>query len=100
MWIVVLAATDPNPPSLLLSLPPDVAVLGEITLSGVLWPLEQVNEAEVRTAIDANISLLILPMVSSPSLRHSFPPSLGCEFLFHREAHISSPFSLILSRIM
>jgi hypothetical protein len=41
---------------------PDVAVLGEITLAGVLWPLEQVNEAEVKTAIDARISHLILPM--------------------------------------
>ncbi len=41
---------------------PDVAVLGEITLAGVLWPLEQVNEAEVKTAIDAHITHLILPM--------------------------------------
>ncbi len=45
-----------------LAVRPDVAVLGEITLAGVLWPLEQVNEAEVKTAIDARISHLILPM--------------------------------------
>lgn len=39
----------------------DVAILGEITLAGVLWPLEQVNEAEVSTARQANITHLILP---------------------------------------
>lgn len=39
----------------------DVAILGEITLAGVLWPLEQVNEAEVSTARQANIRHLILP---------------------------------------
>ena len=40
---------------------PNVAILGEITLAGVLWPLEQVNEAEVMTARDNNITHLILP---------------------------------------
>jgi ATP-dependent Lon protease len=57
------AASATSMISIMTGLPvrPDVAVLGEITLAGVLWPLEQVNEAEVLTAKSANIRHLIVP---------------------------------------
>ena len=49
--------------SLMIGIPArrDVAILGELTLAGILWPLEQVNEAEVYTARCGKIKHLIVP---------------------------------------
>ena len=38
-----------------------VVILGELTLAGILWPLEHVNKTEVYTARGGNMKHLILP---------------------------------------
>ena len=78
---------------------PNVALTGEITLSGVLLPIGGLKE-KVIAARRSGVHELVVPVENEPNLRDEVPDHLRGDMTIRLAATIEQAVDIVLTRVM